>query len=81
MPAVSPQKYKNPCKLKLPNALADRLFIMGTFRTGLARAVTVGILLMGAAVAPAAAATRTWVGVSGGLWSVAANWNENMFCL
>jgi autotransporter-associated beta strand protein len=49
---------------------------MGTFRTGLARAVMVG-LLSGATVAPAAAATRTWVGGSGGLWSVAANWNEN----
>ena len=49
---------------------------MGAFRTRLARTAA-AILLSGATVAPAAAATRTWVGPNGGQWSVAVNWNEN----
>jgi autotransporter-associated beta strand protein len=59
--------------------LADTSIIMDTFRSVLARAVTVTatavILLSGATVAPAAAAMRTWVGVSGGSWSEPTNWN------
>ena len=51
---------------------------MGYFRSVSVRAVTLGILLIGASLvlapAPAAAATRTWAGGNGDVWSVAANW-------
>jgi hypothetical protein len=49
---------------------------MSTLRTGLARAVTIGILLTGAAAAPAAGqTTRTWQGGADDPWSDGANWN------
>jgi autotransporter-associated beta strand protein len=48
---------------------------MDTFRTMLAWAVTVGVLLLsGVTVVPAAAATRTWAGGTGGVWSLGTNW-------
>jgi autotransporter-associated beta strand protein len=62
----------------VPDEFADTSIEMDTFRTALARAVTVtvaGILLSGATVAPAAAAMRTWVGTAGAAWSEPTNWN------
>ena len=49
---------------------------MDAFRTVLAKAVMVGVLLSSVTVMPAAAATRTWTGGPGGLWSVDSNWVE-----
>jgi autotransporter-associated beta strand protein len=48
---------------------------MSSYWARLARGVAIGALLSSVMIAPAAAATRSWVGGPGDSWSDPANWN------